>query len=64
MYRSVTGHAAVSAQAGVEFTVDQRSVKQPLAKQIEHAVDLRPGRGRKRPRLGARLVWAGERGSG
>lgn len=47
----LTRHTAVSAQTRVKFTVDQRGVKQPLAEEIQHAVDLRSGWGRERPGL-------------
>lgn len=57
----LTRHAAVSAKARVEFAVDQCRVEQPLAKQVEDAVDLGPRGGGQGPRLGARLVGAGQR---
>jgi len=48
----------------VEFTVDQGGVKQPLAKQVEDAVDLGAGGGRQGPRLPAGLVGAGQQRGG
>lgn len=56
----LTSHASVSAEAAVELTVDQSGVKEPLAKQVEDAVDLWPCRCRQRPRLPAALVGAGQ----
>lgn len=37
-----TGHAGVSAEAAVEFTVDQSGIEKPLSKQMKDAVDPRP----------------------
>lgn len=59
-----TGHAGVSAEAAVEFTVDQRGIEKPLSEQMEDAVDPRPSRGWQGPRLPAALVGAGEKGWG
>lgn len=58
----LTRHAGVSAEAAVELTVHQGGVEQPLAEQVEDAVDLGPGRRRQGPRLPAALVGAGEEG--
>lgn len=44
--------------------MDQCGVKQPLAKQVEHAVDLGPCGGREGSWLGAGLVGAGQWGGG
>lgn len=60
----LTSHAGVSAEAAVELTVDQCSIKKPLAKQVEDAVDLWPCWGRKGPRLPTALVGAGKQGGG
>lgn len=60
----LTGHAGVSAEAAVKFTVDQSSIKKPLPEQMEDAVDPRPCRGWQRARLPAALVGAGEQGRG
>lgn len=56
----LTGHARVSTEAAVELTVDQSSVKKPLAEQVEDAVDLWPCRCRQWPRLPTALVGAGQ----
>lgn len=48
----------------MELTVDQGGVKEPLAKQVEDAVDLGPGGGRQGPRLPAGLVGAGQQRGG
>lgn len=58
----LTSHAGVSAEAAVELTVDQGSVKKPLSKKIEDAVDFWSCRGRQGPRLPAALIGAGEKG--
>lgn len=58
----LTSHAGVSAEATVELTVDQSGVKEPLAKQVEDAVDLGPGWGRQGPGLPAALVGAWQQG--
>lgn len=58
----LTGHAGVSAEAAVELTVDQGSIKKPLSKKIEDAVDFWPRWGRQGPRLPAALIGAGEEG--
>ena len=60
----LTGHAGVSAEAAVELTMDQCSVEQPLAEQIEDAVDLWPRWGRQGPTLPTALVGAGKQGRG
>lgn len=60
----LTGHAGVSAEATVEFTVDQSGIEKPLAKQVEDAVDFRPCWGRQGPRLPAALVGAGKKSRG
>lgn len=44
----------------MELTVDQSSVKQPLAEQVEDAVDFRPSWSREGPGLPAALVGAGQ----
>lgn len=41
--------------------MDQCSIEQPLAKQVEDTVDLGPRGGREGSWLGARLVGAGQR---
>lgn len=48
----------------MELTVDQSGVEQPLAEQVEDAVDLWPRRGRQGPGLPAALVGAGKQGRG
>lgn len=60
----LTGHAGVSAEAAVEFAVDQSGIEKPLAKQVEDAVDFGPRRGRQGPRLPAALIGAGEQSRG
>lgn len=42
----------------MELTVDQSSIKKPLAKQVEDTVDLWPCWGRQGPRLPTALVGA------
>lgn len=48
----------------MELTVDQSSIEEPLAKQVEDAVDFRPSWGRQGPRLPTALVGTGEQGRG
>ena len=48
----------------MQLAVHQGSVKQPLAEQVENAVDLWPGGRGQRAGLVAGLVGAGQRGGG